>query len=43
MNHKKVANLTDFEDALKDLDKNKRILMLIRHGNMTRFYSLRAE
>lgn len=42
VNHKKVTNVTEFNDAL-GLSENKRILLLVRQGNMTRFYSIKVE
>lgn len=43
VNHKKIATINDFNDALTDAGKNKRILLLIRQGNITRFYSIRLD
>jgi serine protease Do len=43
INHKKVANLDDFNEAINDLDNKNRVLMLVRQGNMTRFYSIKVE
>lgn len=43
INHKKVSNTTDYEAALNEASQNKRVLMLIRHGKMTRFYSIRLD
>ncbi len=43
VNHKKVLNLNDFTQALNEAVEQKRILMLIRHGNGTRFYTFKIE
>lgn len=43
INHKKVANTDDFNDAIKDSENKKRVLILARQGNITRFYSLKME
>lgn len=42
VNHKKVTSVTEFNEALGQAE-NKRILMLVRQGNMTRFYSIKVE
>jgi serine protease Do len=43
INHKKIASVNDFNDALNDASSKKRILMLVRQGNQTRFYSMKLE
>ncbi len=43
VNHKKVSNISDYEAAVSESSQNKRVLLLIRHGKMTRFYSIRIE
>ena len=43
INHKKVANVTEFNDAINEASKNKRILMLVRQGNVTRFYTIKLD
>jgi serine protease Do len=42
VNHKKVTNVTEFNEAL-DQTENKRLLLLVRQGNVTRFYSIKVE
>jgi serine protease Do len=42
VNHKKVANIEEFNEALGQ-PENKRILLLVRQGNATRFYSIKVE
>lgn len=43
VNHKKIANMNEFNDVMNEAGKNKRILLLVRQGNMTRFYSIQVE
>lgn len=43
INHKKVSNIKDYEEAIGEASQNKRILLLVRHGKITRFYSIRVE
>jgi len=43
VNHKKVTNLDDFNKALIDANNQKRILLLIRQGNVTRYYTFKIE
>lgn len=43
VNHKKVSNTEDYEKAISDNGKNKRIILLVKHGKITRFYSIRIE
>lgn len=42
VNHKKVTNVSEFNEALGQ-PENKRILLLVRQGNMTRFYSIKVD
>ena len=42
VNHRKVTSVSDFNDAVNQME-NKRILFLVRQGNMTRFYSIKVE
>lgn len=42
INHKKVVNVQDFNEALEAV-KNKRLLILAKQGDATRFYSLKVE
>lgn len=43
VNHKKVTNVTDFNDALKDVKKKQKALLLLRQGDMMKFYSLTTK
>lgn len=43
VNHKKVANTADYESAMSENGQNKRILLLVKYGKATRFYSIRIE
>ncbi|MGC1878082.1 MAG: DegQ family serine endoprotease [Rhabdochlamydiaceae bacterium] len=42
VNHKKVTNVSEFNEALGQ-PENKRILLLVRQNNMTRFYSIKVD
>jgi serine protease Do len=43
INHTKVESVVDFTEALNETGKNKRLLLLVRQGNATRFYSLKLD
>jgi serine protease Do len=43
VNHKKISNTQEYEEVLSDTSQNKRILLLVRNGKMTRFYSIRLD
>ncbi|QVL58285.1 MAG: DegQ family serine endoprotease [Simkaniaceae bacterium] len=43
VNHKKVHNVTDFNNALKDVKSGQKILLLVRQGDMMKFYTLKAK
>lgn len=43
IDHKKITNVDEFNQALNDLSNKKRVLLLVRQGNATRFYSLKIE
>lgn len=43
VNHKKVNSIETFNDALNETGKNKRVLILGRQGNITRFYSIKID
>ncbi|MCP5505805.1 MAG: DegQ family serine endoprotease [Chlamydiales bacterium] len=43
VNHKKVTNVTDFNDALKGVKAGQRVLLLVRQGDMMKFYTLKAN
>lgn len=42
VNHKKITNVSEFNEALAQ-PENKRVLLLVRQGNLTRFYSIKVE
>lgn len=42
VNHKKVTTVDEFNESIGSAE-NKRLLLLIRHGNMTRFYSIKMN
>ncbi len=43
IDHKKISNVNEFNDALNDLSNKKRVLLLVRQGNATRFYSIKID
>jgi len=43
VNHKKIANTTEFEQAINEVGQNKMIILLVKSGKVSRFYSLRIE
>lgn len=43
VNHKKIQNVVEFNDAIKNVGNTKRVLLLIRHGDVMRFHSIRIE
>lgn len=42
INHKKVSTVEDFNDAVNQPD-TKRLLLLVRQGNVTKFYSIKLD
>lgn len=43
VNHKKILNTDDYEAAISENSQGKRIVLLVKHGKMSRFYSIRVE
>lgn len=43
INHKKIVSVDDYNSAMGDVTSQKRVLMLVRQGNTTRFYSIKME
>ncbi|NGX45193.1 MAG: Periplasmic pH-dependent serine endoprotease DegQ [Chlamydiae bacterium] len=43
INHKKVTTLQGFNDALKEPTAKNRVLILVKQGSVTRFYSVKIE
>lgn len=43
VNHKKVANIEDFNAAIKESENKRRVLILAKDRNLTRFYSLKLD
>ncbi len=43
INHKKVVNVSEFNDVMNESTKSKRVLFLVRQGNVVRFYPVKAE
>ncbi|HSW85962.1 MAG TPA: DegQ family serine endoprotease [Rhabdochlamydiaceae bacterium] len=43
IDHKKVTNVNEFNEALNEASTKKRVLILARQGNVTRFYSIKLD
>lgn len=43
VNHKKVSTMEDFNQAISDANNKKRILLLVRQGRTTRYYTFKVE
>lgn len=43
VNHKKITTVEEFNNAMNAPDNKNRVLMLVRQGNMTRFYSVKLD
>lgn len=43
VNHQKVKNVNEFNDALKGVKKGERVLILVKQGESIRFYSIRVN
>ena len=41
VNHQKITNVKEFDEALKDTGQSKRVLLLVKYGDGVRFYSLK--
>jgi serine protease Do len=44
LNHqKRIRNTTDFEEALKDIGDKKHIILIVRHQNYQRYYTIKLN
>jgi len=43
INHKQVASVKDFNEAMAEVGNNNRVLILAKQGSTTRFYSIKLE
>lgn len=43
VNNKKVKNMSDFNENMKDFDKRKHLLLLIKYQNITRFLTIKLK
>lgn len=43
INNKKIKNAEDFNTALKDIEKKKHLLILVRYQNITKFVTIRLK
>ncbi len=42
-NQKRVKNLTEFNDAMKELGDKKHVILIVRHQNFQRYYTLKIN
>lgn len=42
-NQKKIRNTTEFEDALREMGDKKHIILIVRHQNFQRYYTIRIN
>lgn len=42
-NQKKVRNLCEFDEAMKDLGDKKHVILIVRHQNFQRYYTLKIN
>ncbi|MFA6119266.1 MAG: DegQ family serine endoprotease [Parachlamydiales bacterium] len=43
INNKKIRNSTDFNEAMKEIDKKKHIVLLVKYQNITRFVTIKLK
>lgn len=43
INHKKISNLAEFNEAMAEVGNKNRVLILVKQGSMTRFYSIKMD
>ncbi len=43
LNHKKVTNIDTFNEALASIEKGKKVLILVKYGDMARFFSIKMN
>ncbi len=43
VNHRKIQNVVEFNDEITKIGNAKRILLLVRHGDIMRFHSIKIE
>jgi serine protease Do len=43
VDHKKVANVNEFNEVINDSMNKKRVLILAKKGNVTRFFSVKIN
>lgn len=43
LNHKKVTNIDTFNEALASIEKGKKVLILVKFGDMARFFSIKMN
>ena len=43
LNHKKVLNVEGFNEALASIEKGKKVLILVKYGDVARFFSIKMN
>lgn len=43
VNHKRIEDMNDFNEAISDVGSKNRVLLLIKQSNVTRFYSIKLD
>ncbi|MES2198544.1 MAG: Do family serine endopeptidase [Chlamydiota bacterium] len=43
VNHKKINNINEFNESMSDPASSKRVLLLVKSGSITRFYSIKLS
>ncbi|MBM3192458.1 MAG: PDZ domain-containing protein, partial [Chlamydiae bacterium] len=43
LNHKKITSVDNFNDALASIEKGKKVLILVKYGDMARFFSIKLN
>ena len=43
LNHQKITSVEDFNKALSSIEKGKKVLILVKHGDTARFFSIKLK
>jgi len=43
LNHKKITNVEEFNQALASVEKGKKVLILVKYGDVARFFSIKLS
>ena len=42
-NQKRIKNLSEFDDAMKELGDKKHIILIVRHQNFQKYYTIKVN